>query len=91
MPRSAGSETSEKSSSEISAKNRSGSADENSSISAAAKQSVLCTEVFDENSSPSEDGKLTLGWIPFISKQLISAVRGLKTTLSCIMILVANN
>ena len=66
MPRSAGSETSEKSSSEISAKNRSGSADENSSISAAAKQSVLCTEVFDENSSPTEDGKSNLisGYVP---------------------------
>ena len=55
MPRSAGSETSEKSSSEISAKNR--SVDENSSLSAAAKQSIVCTEVFDENSSPTEDGK----------------------------------
>ena len=50
MPRSAGSETSEKSSSEFSAK-----ASKSSSLQ---KQSaVVCTEVFDEHSSPTEDGK----------------------------------
>ena len=50
MPRSAGSETSEKSSSEFSAKL--------SKSSSLQKQSaVVCTEVFDEHSSPTEDGK----------------------------------
>ena len=53
MPRSAGSETSEKSSSEFSAKV--------SKSSSLQKQSaVVCTEVFDEHSSPTEDGKYIL-------------------------------
>ena len=46
MPRSAGSETSEKSSSEFSAK-----------LSLQKQSAVVCTEVFDEHSSPTEDGK----------------------------------
>ena len=56
MPRSAGSETSEKSSSEFSAKL--------SKSSSLQKQSaVVCTEVFDEHSSPTEDGKYVFVYV----------------------------
>ena len=53
----AGSETSEKSSSELSAKGSLNSkADDDSNQKQISVQ--LCTEVFDEHSSPSEDGKI---------------------------------
>ena len=55
----AGSETSEKSSSELSAKGSLNSkADDDDSNQ--KQNSVLCTEVFDDHSSPTEDGKFII-------------------------------
>ena len=50
-----GSETSEKSSSDFSAKGSKSTS--NSQNNNNKQNSVVCTEVFDENSSPTEDGK----------------------------------
>ena len=54
----AGSETSEKSSSELSAKGSLNSKADDEDDSNQKQNSVLCTEVFDDHSSPTEDGKI---------------------------------
>ena len=53
----AGSETSEKSSSELSAKGSLNSKADDDDSNQKQNSVQLCTEVFDEHSSPTEDGK----------------------------------
>ena len=56
----AGSETSEKSSSELSAKGSLNSKADDDDSNQKQNSVQLCTEVFDEHSSPTEDGKFII-------------------------------
>ena len=66
----AGSETSEKSSSELSAKGSLNSKADDDDSNQKQNSVQLCTEVFDEHSSPTEDGKFISIKIIYLDSQI---------------------